>query len=101
MGTTEHLHKLITHHTSSPNQTDLLRTSGDEHPKGLAEEGGQEWVEGRRTLQEAVHLVQQGRVRGQLLVNLCKEGSVRQEKGKCDKPVEHRRLSPHWQCWAA
>ena len=57
MGTTEHLRKLITQ-SSSPNQTDLLRTSGDEHPKGLAEEGGQEWVEGRRTLQEAVHLVQ-------------------------------------------
>ena len=73
MGTTEHLRKLITQ-SSSPNQTDLLRTSGDEHSKGLAEEGGQERVEGRRALQEAVHLVQQGRVRGQLFVNLCKGG---------------------------
>ena len=81
MGTTEHLQKLITQ-SSSTDQTDLLRTPGDEHPKGLAEEGGQERVEGRRTLQEAVHLVQQGRVRGQLLVNLCKGGFSMAREGK-------------------
>ena len=73
---TEHFHH------SFNEKADLLRPPGDEHPKGLAEEGGQERVEGRRTLQEAVHLVQQGRVRGQLLVNLRKGGFSMAREGK-------------------
>ena len=51
-------------------KADLLRPPGDEHPKGLAEEGGEEGIKGRWTFQEGVHLVQQGRVRGQLFINL-------------------------------
>ena len=50
--------------------SDLLRPSCDEHPKGLAEEGGEKGIEGWWTFQERVHLVQQGGVRRQLLVDL-------------------------------
>ena len=55
---------------SASSLTDLLWPSCDEHPKGLAEEGGEEGVEGRWALQEGVHLVQQSRVRRQLLIDL-------------------------------
>ena len=50
--------------------TDLIRLPGDENPKGLAEEGGEERVEGSRRLQEVVHLVHQARVAGQFLIYL-------------------------------
>ena len=61
-------HDIHVHHDQRV--PDLLGPPGDQHPEGLAEEGGEEGVEGGLGLQEAVHLVQQGRVRGQLLVDL-------------------------------
>ena len=67
-GTEQHSTKHF--HHSFNEKADLLRPPGDEHPKGLAEEGGEEGVKGRWTFQEGVHLVQQGRVRGQLFINL-------------------------------
>ena len=48
----------------------LLRPPGDEHPESLAEEAGEKRIEAGLRVQEAVHLVQQGHVRGQLLVDL-------------------------------
>jgi hypothetical protein len=48
----------------------LFRAPGDEDPEGLAEEAGEEGVEARLRVQEAVHLVQQGHVRGQFLIDL-------------------------------
>ena len=50
--------------------TDLFRSPGDQDTKGLAEEAGQKRVEWWSTLQKCVHLVQQGRVRGELFIDL-------------------------------
>jgi hypothetical protein len=52
----------------------LFRSPGDEDPEGLAEEAGEEGVEARLCVKEAVHLVQQGHVRGQFLIDLTISG---------------------------
>ena len=48
----------------------LFWSACDEDPECLAEEAGEEGVEAALPVQKAVHLVQQGHVRGQFLIDL-------------------------------